>query len=196
MRQSMYVGKPPPIAPRTNSNPNLLAPPATSAQPQQQQPPPTVAARPAARKAAAAPVVKKINAKERVKLAHDSEIDDDTAPISFGRAVHRLEEGLKALLTAAHNSVLNPSYNYDNRTQAAITYLHQATRGLIKVSCRRLLGCLIACAVCRCLSAKSPRVASSRATTARAATTRPTQMCRATTAKRVWSRKRCAVRID
>jgi hypothetical protein len=36
-------------------------------------------------------VIKKINAKERIALEHDPEIDEDATPISFGRAVHRLE---------------------------------------------------------------------------------------------------------
>ena len=75
----------------------------------------------------------KVNAKQRLALAHDAEIDDDASPISFNRAVTRLEEGLKAVLTAAHNSVSNPSYNYDNRCEAAVLYLNQAMRALIKL---------------------------------------------------------------
>mmetsp|Transcript_7580 Transcript_7580/g.13216 ORF Transcript_7580/g.13216 Transcript_7580/m.13216 type:complete len:782 (+) Transcript_7580:21-2366(+) len=80
-----------------------------------------------------APVVKKVNAKEALKKDHDPEIDDNAEPISFARGVHRVEEGLRALLTAANNTVKNPSYNYDNRTQAAIVYLHQATCALLKL---------------------------------------------------------------
>jgi hypothetical protein len=75
----------------------------------------------------------KVNAKQRLALEHDAEIDDDASPISFNRAVTRLEEGIKAVLTAAHNSVSNPSYNYDNRCEAAVLYLHQAMRSLIKL---------------------------------------------------------------
>lgn len=86
------------------------------------------------RSSAAAPApAPKINAKQRLALAHDAEIDNDASPISFNRAVSRLEEGLKAVLTAAHNSVSNPSYNYDNRAEAAVQYLHVAMRSLIKL---------------------------------------------------------------
>jgi hypothetical protein len=119
VRASVHPSASPAAAPVTTSAPGAA---------------PGLAPAAAPRRSSATPApAPKINAKQRLALAHDAEIDDDASPISFNRAVTRLEEGLKAVLTAAHNSVSNPSYNYDNRAEAAVQYLHVAMRSLIKL---------------------------------------------------------------